>query len=129
MVNVIEPVWTTLLPMTRSIQYLVHWYIAETLPPDIETAVGPPPDSKEYQEPPAYPTDLSLVTRLASEPEGYEPPRYENTGVDDDEAQFTSHLVSLEKANQLLGDTAQGAVINAGWTAIQARLKAEGYRS
>ncbi|TID12870.1 Protein btn-1 [Venturia nashicola] len=125
LVNVVEPIWTTLLPQSKRTQYLLHWFVAETLPPDLETRMGPPPASRAYQEPPPYPADLLMVDRLALEPDGYEPTRYENTGVDSDEANYMSYLLPIEEAIQNLGKNIMGEVIAVGWERIQARLAAE----
>lgn len=121
----VEPIWTTLLPQSKRTQYLLHWFIAETLPPDLETSIGPPPASQAYQEPPPYPANLRLVDRLALEPDGYEPTRYDNTGVDSDEANYMSYLLPIEEAIQKLGKNSMGEVIAVGWERIQARLAAE----
>jgi hypothetical protein len=122
---VAEPVWTSLLPMSRGIQYLLHWFIAETLPPDVEQTIGPPPVSREYQQPPPYPSDLSLIERVTSEPADYEPPRYENTGVDSEEALYSSRLMPVREAISKLRGSSMANVVNTGWERIQARLMAE----
>ncbi|KAF3044210.1 hypothetical protein E8E11_008283 [Didymella keratinophila] len=93
-----EPVWMQLMPLGyRNIQYVLYWYIAETLPPDLEgeleTEVG-----GAYKPPPAYPHDLTLRERIKLEPESYEPKHHEGTGVDEEEATYESHLVSVEEA-------------------------------
>jgi hypothetical protein len=123
--DVIEPVWMTLLPNSKRTQYLLHWYIAETLPPEDEANIGPPPESKKYHEPLPYPKDLKLKDRLALEPEGYEPTRYPNTGVDSEEALYTSELVPVEEAVKRLGKNSMVDVVMIGWDRIQARLKNE----
>lgn len=123
--NVVEPVWTTLLPNSRKTQYLLHWYIAETLPPEVEISIGPPPASRRYQEPPPYPQDLRLKDRVAMEPDGYEPKRYENTGVDSEEALYTSELVHVREALRRLGRNSMSDVVAMGWDRIQARLETE----
>jgi hypothetical protein len=123
--NVVEPIWTTLRPVSKRVQYLLHWFIAETLPPELEASMGPPPESREYQEPPPYPTDLRLFDRIAAEPDGYEPKRYENTGVDSDEANYTSFLLPIKVAMTRLGSNSMAEVVALGWERIQARLAAE----
>jgi hypothetical protein len=122
---VAEPVWTSLLPMSRGIQYLLHWFIAETLPPDVEQTLGPPPESRIYQQPPPYPSDLNLTDRVTSETADYEPPRYENTGVDSEEALYTSRLIPVREAISKLGRSSMADVVNIGWERIQARLQTE----
>ncbi|TKA75924.1 hypothetical protein B0A49_04631 [Cryomyces minteri] len=34
-----EPVWTQLIPQSASVQYLLFWYVAETVPADVEAAM------------------------------------------------------------------------------------------
>lgn len=121
----VEPIWTTLLPQSKRTQYLLHWFVAETLPPDLEMSMGPPPASRAYQEPPLYPADLRLVDRLALEPDGYEPTRYDNTGVDSDEANYTSYLLPIGDAIEKLGKNSMREVIAVGWERVQARLAVE----
>lgn len=65
------------------------------------------------------------MDRLALEPDGYEPTRYDNTGVDSDEANYMSYLLPIEEAIQKLGKNSMGEVIAVGWERIQARLAAE----
>jgi len=123
--NVTEPVWSSLLPVSKRTQYLLHWFIAETLPPDLEASIGPPPQSREYQQPPPYPSNLRLVNRIAAESEGYEPTRYSNTGVDSDEALYTSFLLPVKEAITKMGRSSMAEVISIGWERIQARLETE----
>lgn len=123
--NVIEPVWTSLLPNSKRTQYLLHWYIAETLPPDLEASIGPSPESRKYQEPPRYPEDLRLLDRIAMESDDHEPTRYANTGVDSEEALYTSELLPVKEAIVKLGHNSMAEVVTIGWNRIQARLEAE----
>jgi hypothetical protein len=108
------------------IQYVLYWYIAETLPPDmedeLETEVG-----GAYKSPPAYPHDLTLRERIKLEPEGYEPRHHEGTGVDEEEATYESHLVSVEEAVRKLGGRGSvlADVVMRGWKGIQDRYAME----
>ncbi|RAR16003.1 hypothetical protein DDE83_000578 [Stemphylium lycopersici] len=81
-----EPVYMQLMPL-RDSQYVIYWYIAETLPPELEADLETPPGAP-YMVPPAYPPYLSLRDRIAQEPKGYEPRHHENTGVDEMEVLF-----------------------------------------
>ncbi|KAI9747984.1 MAG: hypothetical protein M4579_007342 [Chaenotheca gracillima] len=133
---VTEPVWTQLVPLTATSQYMLFWYIAETLPPDLETALnvktdaGPMwQDQPAYQYPVKYPFELTLAARQALEPEGYEPVRHPNTGVDDEEALYESKLLPIEKALELLRGTIQEDVIRTGWSAIRQRFDIEASQS
>ena len=107
-------------------QYLLYWYIAETLPPDVEPLVVSKPD-EPYKPPPAYPTGLTLKERISMEPEGYEPVHHEGTGVDEEEQAYESHLVSVEEAMRLLGGTSSvmADVVRRGWEGIQRRQEME----
>ncbi|KAL6157966.1 hypothetical protein ACJQWK_07709 [Exserohilum turcicum] len=113
----------------RHYQYLVYWYIAETLPPSLEAELETPPGAP-YKAPPAYPQDLSLLDRIAQEPQGYEPVHHENTGVDEMERQYKSELCSVEDAVRKLGrgqgmGAAMADVVRRGWEGIQKRLAME----
>jgi hypothetical protein len=119
-----ESVWMQLMPLgTR--QYVLYWYIAETLPPDLEneleTEVG-----AAYKPPPPFPRNLTLRERIKLEPEGYEPLHHEGTGVDEEEQTYESHLVSVEEAVRKLGKNGVMAdVVLKGWEGIQNRLAIE----
>jgi hypothetical protein len=106
-------------------QYMLYWYIAETLPPDLEkeleTEVG-----AAYKPPRPYPRDLTLRDRVKQEPEGYEPLHHEGTGVDEEEQTYESYLLSVEEAVARLGnDSVMADVVLKGWKGIQDRLAIE----
>jgi hypothetical protein len=106
-------------------QYILYWYIAETLPPSLEsvleTEVG-----AAYKPPPPYPHNLSLRGRIMLEPEGYEPLHHAGTGVDEMEQMYESHLVSVEEAVRKLGKGGVMAdVVLKGWKGIQDRFAME----
>jgi hypothetical protein len=109
----------------NSIQYLVFWYIAETLPPDLETMLETTAGDS-YKPPPPYPTNLTLRDRLKMESEGYEPLHHEGTGVDEEEKTYKSHLLTLEEAMKKLGKNGVMAnVVERGWKGIQDRFALE----
>jgi len=106
-------------------QYILYWYIAETLPPAVEAALETKAGAA-YRPPPPFPRDLSLRARLAMEPEGYEPVHHEGTGVDEEEQAYESHLVGVEEAVERLGRTSVSAdVVVRGWKGIRDRLAME----
>ena len=106
-------------------QYVLYWYIAETLPPDLEVELETEAGAA-YKPPPRYPKDLTLRERIKLEPEGYEPLHHENTGVDEMEVTFKSHLVSVEEAVVKLGrNSVMADVVRKGWEGIQNRLAIE----
>ena len=97
-----------LAPMS-GIQYILYWYIAETVPPDVEIALNKQEEDAKhhdsrapYQYPPKYPLNLDLRDRIAMEPKGWLPVRHDNTGVDADEALYESYLLPIEEATQKL---------------------------
>lgn len=119
-----EPVWMQLLPLGPR-QYVLYWYIAETLPPDVEASLATQA-GEAYKPPPPYPHDLTLKKRIELEPEGYEPVHHTGTGVDEMELGFVSHLVSVEEAVQKLGKGGVMAdVVLRGWKGIQDRFAME----
>ncbi|MCJ1355470.1 MAG: hypothetical protein MMC33_005462 [Icmadophila ericetorum] len=129
---VLEPVWTQLMPQSRTCQYIVFWYIAETVPPDVEEALNAAESANAsegnptpYQQPPPYPEDLTLAKRIKMEPEGYEPLHHAGTGVDEDERLYDSHLLPVEVAMRLLRGSTQEMVVRKGWEAICLRNKME----
>ncbi|KAL1600629.1 hypothetical protein SLS60_007016 [Paraconiothyrium brasiliense] len=122
-----EPIWIQLMPLARNTkQYLLYWYIAETLPPDVEPLLETQPN-EPYKPPPAYPSNLTLKERVAMDPEGYEPIHHEGTGVDEEEQEYESQLVSVEEAMRLLGgtDSVMADVVRRGWEAIKERSRME----
>ena len=122
-----EPVWTQLVPVTRTAQYILFWYIAETLPPDLEVSVSA--QEKEqgmaYQYPPKSNPYMTLKERIGIERDGYEPIRHENTGVNAEEALYKSYLLPVEEAIEKLGRSISADVVRKGWEAIQLRLEME----
>lgn len=121
-----EPVWMQMMPLGYgSKQYVLYWYIAETLPPDLEVELATEAGGA-YKPPPPYPHNLSLRERVAMEPRGYEPLHHEGTGVDEEEAAYESHLVSVEEAVKKLGRNGVMAdVVARGWKGIQDRFAME----
>ncbi|KAF1833439.1 hypothetical protein BDW02DRAFT_500643 [Decorospora gaudefroyi] len=119
-----EPIWLQLLPLgTR--QYLLYWYIAETLPPALEAELETPAGAP-YKPPPPYPRNLSLKERIEMEPEGYEPLHHEGTGVDEEERAYGSELLGVDEAVMRLGARGVMAdVVMKGWKAIKDRYAME----
>ncbi|KAI9876353.1 MAG: hypothetical protein M1830_006682 [Pleopsidium flavum] len=129
---VTEPIWTQLVPMTATSQYILFWYIAETVPPGIETmlneqmkAASSSFSESPYQYPPKYPQDLTLAARLDMEAAIYEPMHHANTGVDSEEALYESYLLPVDEAIKNLKGTIQEDVVRSGWEAIRLRQTTE----
>ena len=116
-----------LVPVSTSSQYVLFWYIAETIPPGAETSVPPPFEgaASPYQRPQPYPADLTLAQRVQLEPEGYEPIRYEDTGVDSEEALYESYLLPVPEAIKKLQGTIMADVVQKGWKGISRRWEIE----
>lgn len=116
-----------LVPVASTTQYVLFWYIAETIPPGAETSIPPRADGEAspYQRPPPFPVDLTLEQRVQLEPEGYEPIRYEDTGVDSDEALYASYLLPISEAMKKLQGSIMADVVRKGWQGIEKRREME----
>ncbi len=123
---VTEPVWTQLVPVTKKAQYILFWYIAETVPPDLEVSLSA--QEKEqgmaYQYPPKFEASVTIKERMEMD-EGYEPIRNENTGVNAEEALYESYLLPVDEAVGKLGRGISADVVRKGWEAIQLRQNME----
>ena len=115
------------MPVTRSTQYILFWYIAETLPPDLEEHLTQQSERAHgaYQIPVPFPRDMTLKKRIELEGEGYEPVRHLNTGVDEDEMLYESYLLPVEEAVDKLRGTVMADVVARGWEGICARREME----
>lgn len=132
--NVVEPVWLQLVPQTPTSQYLLYWYVAETVPPDVEQSIEESEEKTrkagetvKYSYPPPFPLDLKLKDRLAVETDNYEPVRHTGTSADSDEALYQPHLMLIDDAIRVLGGakSVQADVVRLGWMAIQKRFELE----
>ena len=131
---VTEPIWTQLLPLTATSQYMLFWYAAETLPPEDEQSyVWNATNSMLYRIPNAFPKAMTLEQRLLLDSQVgngdhgklYEPVQHEGTGVDDEERLYRSQLLTIEDARKTLKGSVMEDVVKRGWEAIQLRLKME----
>jgi ADP-ribose pyrophosphatase YjhB (NUDIX family) len=132
-----EPLWTQLLPLSGTRQYLLFWYVAETVSAELDeryaSSVREGKSARLYIAPPPYPDGLKLADRVLQDvstgPDGkqviYEPMRHEGTGVDEDELLYESYLLPIEEACQRLKGSVMEDVIRRGWAAIQLRLRME----
>lgn len=79
-----------------------------------------------YQYPPKFETGMSLRQRIEMEPEGWEPVKHENTGVNEEEALYESYLMPVEEAVGKLGGRGVSAdVVRRGWGYIRQRREIE----
>lgn len=114
------------MPVARSAQYMLFWYIAETLPPDAEDQASQSSyQDGAYQIPAPFPRDTTLEDRMTLEPEGYEPVRHPNTAVNEEEALYESYLLSVDEAISRLRGTLMADVVRKGWEGICARKEME----
>lgn len=136
-----EAIWVQLLPLPgHGVQYILHWYAAETVPPEIEqsytaaqagTESGP--GGRLYTSPPSFSANLTINERVqmdilpstSSDRQAYEPIWHEGTGVDDEEAMYRSSLVPIDEALQKLRGTVMADVVRRAWEAIQLRIQME----
>jgi len=111
----------------RSAQYILFWYIAETLPPDLEASLSAQESEKgmAYQYPPRFEPGLTLKQRIEMEGDGYEPVRHANTGVNEEEALYESYLMPVDEAIEKLGRSISADVVRKGWEAICLRRQME----
>lgn len=118
------------MPVTRSTQYMLFWYIAETLPPDIEQALSHKSEQEGdvYIAPPPFPKDMALAARMELDKDS-DPVKHENTGVNEEEALYESYLISVDEAQEILKGTLMADVVGIGWEAIQARIELENNKS
>ncbi|KAI4136275.1 MAG: hypothetical protein LQ341_005731 [Variospora aurantia] len=124
---VTEPVWTQFMPVSRSTQYILFWYVAETLPPDLDASLTQQTvvENGAYQVPPPFPAETTVKQRLAGEEDGYEPLRHQNTGVNEEEQLYESYLLPLDEAVKKLRGTIMADVVVRGWEAVRARKAME----
>ncbi|EMD01156.1 hypothetical protein BAUCODRAFT_199004 [Baudoinia panamericana UAMH 10762] len=136
---VTEPLWTQLLPLTATSQYILSWYAAETVPKDVEescsnaSSVGAGSSTRNYVTPPPFPMTLTLRQRLAMDllanasgtETVYEPKRHEGTGVDEDELLYISELLPIKDAREKLRGSVMEDVIRRAWEAVQLRMRLE----
>ncbi|KAK7559674.1 hypothetical protein IWX91DRAFT_291405, partial [Phyllosticta citricarpa] len=122
--NSSNPVWTQLIPQSVHTQYILFWYVAETIPPDTSRP-SPAEQAGPYLPPPPYPPSLSLCDRVKAEPPGYVPPRHEGTGVDAEEALYESYLVPVDEAMRRLRGSVMADVVRKGWVGIKERKEWE----
>jgi hypothetical protein len=137
---VTEPLWTQFLPLSASSQYLLFWYVSETVPKEVEQSYsvsetedsnGPP--SQFYRRPTIFPEGMTLRERVAmdniiSESGGraiYEPVRILGTAQDDEERMYESHLLAISDARRKLKGSVMEDVVRRGWEAIQLRMRME----
>ncbi|TKA24434.1 hypothetical protein B0A50_06754 [Salinomyces thailandicus] len=137
---VVEPIWTQLLPLTSTSQYLLFWYAAETVPKEIEDAYAAVQHAAQatssgriYRPPPSFPPELSLKQRVVldrgvgddGEPKVYEPVWHEGTGVDEEELLYKSYLLPVDEATRKLRGSVMEDVVRRGWAGIELRKEME----
>ncbi|KAH9828660.1 hypothetical protein Tdes44962_MAKER09243 [Teratosphaeria destructans] len=135
-VFVTEPVWTQLLPVTAASQYLLFWYVAETVPRGVEEECGEGGVGGDggYRPPARYPAAgctvkqriaLDAVAGGGAEGEVYEPVWHRGTGVNEEEMMYESYLLPIDKARRKLKGSVMEDVVKRGWEGIQLRMEME----
>jgi hypothetical protein len=116
---------------------MLHWYIAETLPPEEEASLVPvvsansevggqsASERPKFAESPLFPSDTTIAARIALEADDYQPRHYEGTGVDEEEACYQAQLVDVNKAVDLLPGSMMPDVVRQGWRMICLRATME----
>ncbi|GAM90238.1 hypothetical protein ANO11243_082800 [Dothideomycetidae sp. 11243] len=134
-----EPLWTQLVPVVRTVQYVCCWYVAEALPESVEreanvTALGREGTEEELRRTTGFISvpvaeDVTIQQRkdMDGRPDGsvYQPVRHEGTGVDEEEATYQSFLVDVPEARRLLRGSIMEDVVHRAWDAICLREKLE----
>ena len=119
-----EPFWTQLVPVSRSRQYIVCWYAAETLSEGLERTG----EAGRFAVAEAWEEGLTIKQRREMDRRGdrvYVPVKHEGTGVNEEEATYESRLFGVDEAVRLLRGTIMADVVQRAWEAIQLRDKME----
>lgn len=123
---VTEAVWCQMMPVGRASQYLLFWFVAETVPEEVERGYGGAEVGRVYRPPAAFPRDLTLERRIGvDEATGYRPIRHPGTGVDEDELMYESYLLPIEQAMRKLRGSVMEDVVRRGWKAVLLRREME----
>lgn len=128
-----EALWTQFLPLSRSKQYLLFWFAAETLPENLEMEGDEMQAGRNYRVPPPFPEAMTVKDRIALDqaPEtsdreyAYEPKWHAGTGVDDEEKLYKSYLLPIDEACKKLKGSVMEDVVRRGWEAIKQRMNIE----
>ena len=123
-----EAIWCQMMLVQKWAQYMLFWYVAETVPEDVERAMTEAEKSEGvgYRAPRAAEPGMTLRRGVEMEGRGYEPVRHEGTGVDEEEALYESSLVGIDEAIQKLGRGSVSAdVVRRGWEAVCRRWSME----
>ncbi|KAF2486558.1 hypothetical protein BDY17DRAFT_308012 [Neohortaea acidophila] len=128
---VTEPVWMQLLPLSETVQYVLFWFVGETVSEGMEgEGAGA---GRGYSAPVAFPKDVTLKERIGMDrrvgEDGkvvvYEPVRHANTGVDEEEQLYESFLVPVSEARRRLRGSVMEDVVRRGWDAVELRMRME----
>jgi 8-oxo-dGTP pyrophosphatase MutT (NUDIX family) len=129
---VTEALWIQLMPLTTRKQYLLHWFIAETVPEKLELTytrdADANPSARVYAPPAPFPAKQTLKERIAEDSvdgKVYEPFWHAGTGVNEDETHYKSYLFTIEEACTKLGPGVMSDVVRRGWEAIELRMEME----
>ena len=114
-----------MVPQKRGCQYVLFWYVAETVPRQVEESLNAAEknmatsdNATPYQNPPKYPQGTTLADRVQLDSENFVPLHHPNTGVDAEEALYESYLLPIKEAAEKLRGTVMEDVVISGWEAI-----------
>ncbi|KAF2857302.1 hypothetical protein K470DRAFT_260964 [Piedraia hortae CBS 480.64] len=116
---VTEPILTQILPLANQRQYMLFWYVAETVPRELETGVD-----GGYVPPVPWEEGLTLRQRIVAE-DAYEPVHHAGTGVNQEESYYVGQLVPVEEAVEKLRGSSMANVVRNGWRCIRLRAQME----
>ncbi|KAF4555509.1 Hypothetical protein D9617_2g054700 [Elsinoe fawcettii] len=141
---VIEPLWTQMVPVSARTQYVLFWYVGETLDWREEercnalaltvegrSVIGE--ETRSFVEPREWKEGVTVTERktwdVDEEGRIREPVCHSGTGVDGDEILYEKYLVPIEEAVQKLKGTVMADVVKRGWELIAKRdvMEEEGY--
>lgn len=125
---VTEAVWIQLMPLSPTKQYMLSWFVAETVPEEVEASYDGL-QGRLYTPPPRFPESMTLTQRIAldqpSSAEVYQPLWHEGTGVDEEELLYKSHLLPIDEARRRLAGSIMEDVVKKGWEAVQLKMRIE----
>ncbi|KAF2226823.1 hypothetical protein BDZ85DRAFT_191643 [Elsinoe ampelina] len=139
---VVEPLWTQMLPVSARTQYIVLWFVGETLDwreeercnaVAVEREGGEGEETRSFVEPRGLKEGVTVKERMAwdvnEQGRVREPVCHPGTGVDSDEMLYEKYLMPIEEAVEKLKGTIMADVVRQGWELIAKRdvMEEEGY--